>query len=108
MDASLSKLAQKQNRFAALPAASPPRRSVVRILVSEAAMKAVEFASTMTQEGQISLPPEVAREVPAGEQLRVVIMREPSGSDDAWRSAGWRRFEAAYGPGDDVYEQLIG
>ena len=54
-------------------------------------MKAVEFASTMTQEGQISLPPEVAGEVPAGEQLRVVIMWEPSGSDEAWLSAGRRR-----------------
>jgi hypothetical protein len=69
-------------------------------------MKAVEFAGTMTQEGQISLPPEVAEEVPAGERLRVVVMWEPSGSDEAWRSAGRRRFEAAYGPEDDVYEQL--
>jgi hypothetical protein len=38
-------------------------------------MKAVEFASTMTQEGQISLPPELAGE-----------FRPESGS--AWLSCG--------------------
>ena len=70
-------------------------------------MKAVEFESTITREGQIALPPEVAREIPAGEQLRVVVMWEPAGQDSEWLSAGRRRFEAAYCPEDAVYEQLI-
>jgi hypothetical protein len=70
-------------------------------------MKAVEFESSITQEGTITLPPELTAEVPVGEQLRVVVMWEPSGSDAAWRSAGRQRFEAAYCPEDAVYEQLI-
>jgi hypothetical protein len=41
-------------------------------------MKAVEFAGTMTPQGQISLPPDVAGEVPVGKRLHVVIMWEPS------------------------------
>jgi hypothetical protein len=69
-------------------------------------MKAVEFESSITQAGMIALPPEVTAEIPVGEQLRVVVMWEPFGSDSAWRSAGRRRFEAAYCPVDAVYEQL--
>lgn len=70
-------------------------------------MKAVAFESTVTPGGQIALPPDVVGEIPAGEQLRVVVMWEPSGPDAGWRSAGRQRFEAAYCPEDAVYEQLI-
>jgi hypothetical protein len=70
-------------------------------------MKAVEFESTVTPGGQIALPADVVGEIPAGEQLRVVVMWEPSEPDAAWRSAGRQRFEAAYCPEDAVYEQLI-
>jgi hypothetical protein len=67
-------------------------------------MRALEFESTITQSGQIALPPEVAREIPPGEHLRVVVMWD---SDVEWRSASRERFEAAYAPEDSVYEQLI-
>jgi len=67
----------------------------------------VEFESKVEPGGQISLPPEVAKEIPAGEQLRVVLMWEPSGVDPVWRAAGRQRFEAAYSPEDAVYEQLL-
>jgi hypothetical protein len=67
----------------------------------------VEFESTVAPGGQIALPPEVASEIPPGEQLRVVVMWEPENSDLAWRTAGRQRFEAAYSPEDAVYEQLM-
>jgi hypothetical protein len=70
-------------------------------------MKAVEFESTVTSGGQIVLPPEAARDIPAGEQIRVVVMWEPATLDPAWRTAGRQRFEAAYAPDDAVYEQLM-
>ncbi len=62
-------------------------------------MRAVEFESTITPGGQIALPP--------GEQLRIVVMWEPSNLDLAWRTAGRQRFEAAYCLEDAVYEQLL-
>ncbi len=70
-------------------------------------MKAVEFESTVSPGGQIALPREVATEIPPGEQLRVVVMWEPSNFDLAWRTAGRQRFEAAYAPEDAVYDQLM-
>jgi hypothetical protein len=70
-------------------------------------MKTVEFESTFSPGGQIALPPEIADEIPPGQQLRIVVMWEPSGLDLAWRAAGRQQFEAAYSSGDEVYDQLI-
>jgi len=70
-------------------------------------MNAVEFKSTITPAGELAIPREIAGEIPAGEQLRVVVMWQPSGADLAWRSAGRERFDAAYCPEDSVYEKLI-
>ena len=70
-------------------------------------MKSVEFDTTITAEGQISLPAEVASLIPAGEPLRVVLMWEANAEDVLWRLAGAKAFEDAYAPEDAIYEQLI-
>jgi hypothetical protein len=70
----------------------------------------VEFNGVISAAGEIALPPEVISEVPAGEHLKVVIMREDlpeSDLDAACRAAGRRRFEAVYAPEDSIYEQLL-
>jgi hypothetical protein len=70
-------------------------------------MKAVEFESTVSAGGQISLPPEVASEIYAGDQIRVVLMWDRDDSERSWRSMGRQRFDAVYAPEDAVYEQLL-
>lgn len=70
-------------------------------------MKALEFESKVQPGGQIALPPGVAAEIPEGENLRVVVMWETGEADAAWRSSGRQRFESAYCPEDEVYEQLM-
>ena len=70
-------------------------------------MKAFEFKGILARNGQIAVPPEVACQVPPGEQLQVVLLWGASNDDDAWLLAGRRQFEAAYAPEDSVYEQLI-
>jgi len=69
-------------------------------------MRAIEFESTLAPNGQISLPPEVASEIPAREQIRIVVMWNSGADDNAWRTAGQQRFQAAYSPEDAVYERL--
>ena len=54
-------------------------------------MIAVEYQSTV---GQIAIP--------TGEQVRIVVMWEPSNLELAWRTAGRQRFEAACSPEDAV------
>ena len=69
-------------------------------------MKAVEFETTMNNNGQILLPADLAGHIPSGEPVRVVVMWDASPTDAAWREAGRRKFEEAYCAADAVYEQL--
>jgi hypothetical protein len=69
-------------------------------------MKSVEFKSTVAN-GQIAVPTEVARHIPAGEHVQILVLWETATMEDGWRVLGRRRFEAAYAPEDSVYEQLM-
>ena len=70
-------------------------------------MRTADFRVELTPNGQISVPPEVAAQVPPGERLQVVLQWGASEDDAAWRAEGRRRFEAAYTADDSVYEQLM-
>jgi hypothetical protein len=58
-------------------------------------MKTVDFRGEIAPNGQITVPPEIASQVPPGNTVAV------------WREAGRCRFESAYVPSDAVYKQLI-
>ena len=70
-------------------------------------MKTADFRGELTPNGQIVVPPEIASQVPPGEQIQIVLQWGVSADDAAWRAAGRRRFEAAYAADDSVYELLI-
>jgi hypothetical protein len=69
-------------------------------------MKTADFRGELTPNGQIVVPPEIASQVPPGEQIQIVLQWGVSMDDAAWRAAGRRRFEAAYAADDSVYELL--
>ena len=70
-------------------------------------MKTADFRGEVTPNGQIAVPPEIASQVPPGEQIQVVLNWGISVDDAAWRAVGRRQFEAAYAADDSVYELLI-
>ena len=70
-------------------------------------MKTADFGGELMPNGQIAVPPEIASQVPPGEQIQVVLQWDISEDDTAWRAAGRRQFEAAYAADDSVYELLI-
>ena len=70
-------------------------------------MKTADFRGELTSNGQIAVPPDIAAQVPPGEQIQVVLQWGISDDDTAWRATGRRRFEAAYAADDSVYELLI-
>ena len=69
-------------------------------------MKTADFRGELTPNGEIVVPPEIASQVPPGEQIQIVLQWGVSMDDTAWRAAGRRRFEAAYAADDSVYELL--
>lgn len=70
-------------------------------------MKTADFRGELTPDGQIAVPPEIASQVPPGEQIQVVLQWNISLDDVAWRALGRRQFENAYAADDSVYELLI-
>jgi hypothetical protein len=70
-------------------------------------MKTADFRGELTPDGQIAVPPEIASQVPPGEQIQVVLQWNISMDDVAWRALGRQQFENAYAADDSVYEQLI-
>lgn len=69
-------------------------------------MKATEFETTVNDNGQISLPADLAGDIPSGELVRVAVMLDAASTNAAWREAGRRKFEEAYCAADAVYEPL--
>jgi len=70
-------------------------------------MKAVQFETSVPPDGHITVPPEVAQQIPPGEQVQIMVLWDTTSSDDAWCEAGRQRFEASYAPEDSGYEQLM-
>ena len=70
-------------------------------------MKMVDFKGTLSAGGQIDAPPEIASQVPQGEEVQVMLQWGPADDDRGWRIAGRARFESAYSPEDSIYEQLM-
>jgi hypothetical protein len=70
-------------------------------------MKTADFRGELTPNGQIAVPPEIASQLPPGEQIQVVLQGGISEDDTAWRAAGHRQFEAAYAADDAVDELPI-
>ncbi len=66
----------------------------------------IEFECATGRDGVIALPPDVARQLPAGAAVHVSIRWNGNDADDAWRTAGRVQFETAFAPEDSVYEQL--
>ena len=69
-------------------------------------MKTVDFSGELTVNGEISVPPEIAAQVPRGQRLQVTLHWGAS-DDDAWREVGRRQFESAYADEDSIYESLM-
>ncbi len=66
-------------------------------------MKALEFESRMTEGDRIPVPPHVARNVPVGAEVRVILLWDVD-EEEGWRRLTAERFAAAYAPEDEVYE----
>ena len=70
-------------------------------------VKTLDFKGTLSASGQIDVPPEIASQVPRGEEVQVMLLWGSTVDENDWRTAGRARFESAYAPEDSIYEQLI-
>ena len=70
-------------------------------------MKTIEFDTQLTTSDQIPVPADVAGQLPAGSNVRVILLWDADkDEDDDWRRLSLERFAGAYAAEDSVYEQL--
>lgn len=70
-------------------------------------MNALEFDSRLAASDKIEIPPDVASQLPAGANVRVIVMWETAEEEEAeWRRFSMDRFASHYAPEDAIYEKL--
>ncbi|MEP7351863.1 MAG: hypothetical protein ABI824_01390 [Acidobacteriota bacterium] len=69
-------------------------------------MKTLEFKGSVTANGQIRVPSQIAEQIPKGETVQIVLAWGSPNVEDAWKALGRQGFEAAYASEDSVYELL--
>jgi hypothetical protein len=69
-------------------------------------MKALEFRATPNPEGTLSLPKEVAAQLPVGQPVRILVLVEDADEEQDWSRLTAEQFLAGYAPEDAIYDHL--
>ena len=69
-------------------------------------MQAVEFISEITEQGKLSVPPQLAGNLPHATKMRVIVLFPSDETDDAdWSRLAAEQFLHGYAPGDAIYDK---
>jgi len=71
-----------------------------------AVMKALEFQIEPPADGVIPLLPNIANEVAAASQVKVIVLVQDS-EDDDWQKLMTEQFFRGYAPSDAIYDDLL-
>jgi hypothetical protein len=69
-------------------------------------MKAVEFDSRLSADKTLSVPPAVARDIPQGQAVRVLVLFAENAEDQDWEQLAASEFAKSYADSDAIYDQL--
>ncbi len=69
-------------------------------------MRAIEFEAHLDERDSVTLPPEVAGDVPRGRPLRVILLIPDQEDDTAWSRLGLQQFAAGYDESDAIYDDI--
>ena len=69
-------------------------------------MNAVEFTAELSGADTLTIPPEVAAQLPKTGRARVIVLTAEDNEDAAWRAASYELFLADDAPEDAVYDSL--
>ena len=69
-------------------------------------MKALEFQSHINPDATLSVPPEVARQLPPEQPLRVLLLVAEDAEAGDWESLAAEQFLQGYAESDALYDQL--
>ena len=68
-------------------------------------MKAVEFETELHGQKSLTIPQQVAAQLPATGKARVIMLVEDDSEDTDWRQAAYAQFVREDSPEDSVYDK---
>jgi hypothetical protein len=71
-------------------------------------MKAFEFEGNVQPQGRLSIPPEVAAQLPPNQPVRVLLLVPELGEDAEWARLTIEQFLKGYDDSDAIYDELSG
>jgi hypothetical protein len=69
-------------------------------------MKAVEFLTRVDVNNSLDVPPDVAAQLPRGQEVRVIVLVPEPEEDQEWSRLAADRFLAGYDDSDAIYDRL--
>jgi hypothetical protein len=69
-------------------------------------MKAFEFEAQLKPGNTLTVPPEVAQQLPPQEPFRVIVLIADDEEEREWIRFGNEQFLKGYAEGDAIYDQL--
>ncbi len=68
-------------------------------------MHAIEFITELSEQPVLTVPREVAAQLPKRGQARIIVLTsDESGNDTEWRQAGYEQFMRDDAPEDAIYD----
>jgi len=71
------------------------------------AMNAVEFTTELGEQPVVTIPKEVAAQLPKSGQARIIILTAEEPEDAQWRSGAYEQFMRDDAPEDAVYDSYL-
>jgi mannose-6-phosphate isomerase-like protein (cupin superfamily) len=69
-------------------------------------MKALEFEAQLNPDRTLTVPPEVAQQLPQELSIRVILLIPESPSEQAWKRLTTEQFLKGYAESDAIYDKL--
>jgi hypothetical protein len=71
-------------------------------------VKPLEFAARLNDDRTLTVPPEVAAQLPPGRPLRVLLLVDDSEDERDWVRMATEEFLKGYAESDAIYDELHG
>ena len=69
-------------------------------------MNAVEFTTELSGAARLTIPSEIAAQLPKSGKARVIILTGEDPDEAEWRAAGYEQFLREDPPEDSIYDSL--
>ena len=69
-------------------------------------MTALEFTTELSGASVLSIPPEIAAQLPKAGKARIIVLTEADTDETEWRKASYEQFLRGDPPEDAIYESI--